>query len=607
MIGKKILSYEVKSLLGEGGMGNVYLAEHIVSGEKVAIKSLLPQLARHDSIRERFKIEAETMLRLSHPHIVKIIFYKEDGDGAYIIMEYVEGIDLNKYIKTESGPLPKEKAVDLMTQILTAFSYAHENTVIHRDIKPSNMLLAKNGQIKVIDFGIAKVLSEADKKLTKTGLQMGAVFYMSPEQVRGKEVDKRSDIYSLGVTFFQILSGQSPYESMTTEYEVYSKIVNEPLPSVKDIYPAVFQPFDKVIAKATAKDPANRYDNCNQFLQAITKAAALDPGAKTDNSSNEENTDNGAIKRQKISTAVWVWISLIFLATLILGGWQCSVHSQYKDLISKAEQNYNSQLYSTAIYTYEEALEKRKMLLIGRGDDDIESLIKDCNFEMYKNVGINDLKQDSFSLSTRSDYKFTALEDFQAAAGFRYGDDFVTKRITLCEGLRDAIDKCKQSNYTDASSLYQKAASYAAEIGEDNLVIEHINNARTAISKPSAKFLRVWVDHNATENYATGMRIHFQFDTHFMYNRNCNVTVWFYDENNIGLSTTNTAYSTPSGKIGISQRFYPVDNNYSFDDFSIFMPYSGLDIPAGTYKFDAAIIADDSQIVYSDYTTFVRY
>jgi len=271
MIGKNILNYEIKKLLGEGGMGNVYLAEHAQIGRKVAIKSLHQQLVKNEGLRARFKNEASTMAHLQHPKIVTLYDYVEEADGLYLVMEYVEGLPLDEYIKEKSGPIPSEKAIPMMIQILDAFSYAHSKGIVHRDIKPSNILISSNGDIKILDFGIAKMISEAGNKLTKTGTQMGTVFYMSPEQVQGKEVDVRSDIYSLGVTFYQMLTGASPYDGMTTEYEIYSKILAEPLPAASLLYPSVPDFLDKVILKATAKNKEDRFQNCEAFSTFLSK------------------------------------------------------------------------------------------------------------------------------------------------------------------------------------------------------------------------------------------------------------------------------------------------------------------------------------------------
>lgn len=568
MIGKKILSYEVKELLGEGGMGNVYLAEHIINGEKAAIKSLLPQLVRHESIRQRFKIEAETMSRLKHDNIVKLIGYIEDGDGAYIIMEYVEGKDLNKYIKNETGPMPTDKALPLMIQILNAFAFAHQHDVIHRDIKPSNILLTKDGQIKIIDFGIAKVTSEADRKLTKTGLQMGAVYYMSPEQVKGKTVDKRSDIYSLGVTFFQMVTGQSPYESLTTEYEVYHKIVHDPLPSARSIYPSANSEFDKVIAKATAKEPGLRFDDCAQFTEALS-------GAVTDKQIIPEPTPKPVRKQIQPVLVAGILLFAFLLGVLI---WQLNVRSKYKKLMSKAYSSFYLKDYTSAITTYKEALEKRNSLFLGRGDEDPEVLIRDCWFEIYKSQAEEELKQDMFSLDNSSDYTFKALATFKSAMTYTDSDDFVYNRVKLCELIQEGIDHYKSGDYISSKNSYDNAAVYAQEINADPLVIAHLEEVRAFVSSPAAEFIYSWAEPNG---YEGGINIHLKFKTRFLKDKTFRLVTWFYD--NYGNRLENY-YDYP---ISYVNYFTPTDDFETYEK-NYFTDYDDLNITySGTYKFEA--------------------
>jgi len=271
MIRKKILNYEIKSLIGEGGMGAVYLAEHVQFKRKVAIKALLSKYLTNEQIKLRFKNEASTLAHLQHPNIVGLYDYLEDELGMYLIMEYVEGTQLDDYITKVSGPMPEEKAIPLMKQIIAAFAYAHEKGIIHRDIKPANILITKSNEAKILDFGIAKFLGEGNQNMTKTGTQMGSVYYMSPEQVQGKKADVRSDIYSLGVTFYQLLTGVNPYKSLTTEYEIYTKIVKENLPPADEIYPSISKYLVRILQFALEKDPNLRFQNCDEFLIALDK------------------------------------------------------------------------------------------------------------------------------------------------------------------------------------------------------------------------------------------------------------------------------------------------------------------------------------------------
>jgi serine/threonine protein kinase len=269
MIGNQILNYKVKSLIGDGGMGTVYLAEHVKLGRKVAIKVLHSHLASNESIRQRFVNEAKTMSELQHSNIVSLIDYHEDQFGLYLIMECIEGIPLDEYINSKSGPIPEEQAIELFKHALSAFDYAHKKGVVHRDIKPSNLMVTSNNSIKVLDFGIAKLVGNANYKLTKTGVHTGTVYYMSPEQVKGQEVDQRSDIYSLGITFYQMLTGYNPYSDLTTEYEIFENIVKVPLADPRTIYPAVSEKMCNILKKSTEKDPASRFANCKEFLLAL--------------------------------------------------------------------------------------------------------------------------------------------------------------------------------------------------------------------------------------------------------------------------------------------------------------------------------------------------
>jgi serine/threonine protein kinase len=275
MINKQLLNYKIISVLGEGGMGTVYLAEHTSFERKVAIKAIHPHLARNEEIRVRFKNEAATMARLQHPNIVSLYDYYADDDGLFLIMELVEGVELETYLRNIGRPLDEDVTGAFMSQLLDAFSHAHEKGVVHRDIKPANILITDDGTIKVLDFGIAKIVDGDGKhNLTKTGTQMGTVYYMSPEQVQGKKVDSRSDIYSLGVTFYQMLTAQNPYKSCTTEFDVYSKIVQEQLPDPKLVNPDISAISVSILNKATAKDPELRFQNCEQFKQAVLNREA---------------------------------------------------------------------------------------------------------------------------------------------------------------------------------------------------------------------------------------------------------------------------------------------------------------------------------------------
>ncbi|NJO00735.1 MAG: serine/threonine protein kinase [Bacteroidia bacterium] len=281
-----ILNYRIERILGKGGMGTVYLGRHNQIDRKVAIKELKPAFANDPSIRERFKNEAALMANLSHPNIVGLHDYIETPAGVYLVMEYVEGMPVDYYLHEVSGPIPENKVVGFFAKILDAVHYAHQLGVIHRDLKPANIMITRQGDIKILDFGIAKNISSEDSNLTQTGVRMGTIYYMSPEQIRAREVDIRSDIYSLGVTLFEMLTAQNPYhQENLSEYDISLKIVSEPLPPAKDFYPGVSDPMQKILEKATAKDPNDRFPNAKAFKDALLahQAALPDPIPHSEN------------------------------------------------------------------------------------------------------------------------------------------------------------------------------------------------------------------------------------------------------------------------------------------------------------------------------------
>ena len=257
-------------LIGEGGMAKVYEAEHIELGTQFAIKILNPEWAVRADITKRFSREARIMASLKHENVVRIYDYFQDRENNYaIVMELLEGEDLSSFIKRQ-GALSNELAYDLMTKILGAFEYAHNKGLVHRDVKPGNIFITPEKNVKILDFGIAKLNQESNAELTRTGIQMGTPMYMSPEQVKDtKHLDKRSDIYSLGVVFHFILTGKPPYDSgVNSNYEIFEKIVNEPLPLLRK-----HDEFNELISVATDKKPSNRFHSCEDFKGALKKIA----------------------------------------------------------------------------------------------------------------------------------------------------------------------------------------------------------------------------------------------------------------------------------------------------------------------------------------------
>ena len=269
MINEIISNYKILKQIGSGGMGTVYLAQHTTLERYAAVKVLNPEYSNNKFFKDRFLNEATTLAKLNHPNIVVLYDFIEKEGKLLIIMEYVEGQTLDVFI--DKNNFTDEKyAISIISQILDGLSYAHKQNVIHRDIKPSNIIMGENNFSKLLDFGIAK-LTESNANLTKTGTRMGSISYMSPEQVLGKELDARSDIYSMGLTLYELLAGKSPYNDNTeSDFIVQNKIVNEVLPDIRSVRQGVSERLAEAINIATEKDPSNRFQNCDDFKNYIS-------------------------------------------------------------------------------------------------------------------------------------------------------------------------------------------------------------------------------------------------------------------------------------------------------------------------------------------------
>lgn len=276
LIGKQILNYHITKIIGKGGMGTVYLAENTDIEQKVAIKVLNDNLIQSEKVRERMKKEAQTLLKLDHPNIVKLLNYIEQDNGLYLIMEYVDGCSLEDYILKKNGLIVEKRAYEMIKELLMAFSYAHKKGVIHRDIKPSNIFITKDNHIKILDFGIAHLVTESNDD--EKGWVIGTPSYMSPEQVEGSDIDIRSDIYSLGVLIHTMLTGHAPYDETTMSEEIIKEnVLKQPLRRMKEYYPYISEGLQKVIDKATSKNRKYRYQNCDELHKDIKKILAPDP------------------------------------------------------------------------------------------------------------------------------------------------------------------------------------------------------------------------------------------------------------------------------------------------------------------------------------------
>lgn len=291
--------YKIIESLGEGGMANVYLAHDLVLDRDVSVKLLRLDLRDDPSTKRRFEREAMAATQLNDPHIVGVYDVGEEHGIQYMVMEYVKGTDLKTYIH-DHYPIPLPQVIDIMEQVLSAVQTAHANGIIHRDLKPQNILIDENKNIKITDFGIAMAASQ--NSMTQTNSLLGSVHYLSPEQARGSIATPQSDIYSLGIILFELLTGQVPFEGETA-VSIALKHFRDEIPSVRKFNPQIPQPLENVVYRATAKHPCDRYHDVEAM--AADLQTSLDPSRADEpkfvvgqRSSNEETKvlDLDAIK-----------------------------------------------------------------------------------------------------------------------------------------------------------------------------------------------------------------------------------------------------------------------------------------------------------------------
>lgn len=266
MKGQKISDrYQIIKSIGEGGMANVYLAYDTILDRNVAVKVLRGDLANDEKFVRRFQREALSASSLSNPNIVEVYDVGEDNGEYYIVMEYVEGKHLKALLK-KRGKLTVPEVIDIALQITNGLSVAHDSYIIHRDIKPQNILILENGLIKITDFGIAVAMNAT--QLTQTNSVMGSVHYLPPEQASGKGVTLQSDIYSIGILMYELLTGKLPFRG-DNAVEIALKHLKEPMPSIRDELPDIPQSVENIILRATAKNPKNRYSDAREMHEDL--------------------------------------------------------------------------------------------------------------------------------------------------------------------------------------------------------------------------------------------------------------------------------------------------------------------------------------------------
>ena len=276
-IGSEIAGYRIVSVLGQGGMGTVYIAEQTSPRRNVVLKLLRPDLSRDGAFRQRFIQESEAAASTEHPNIVPIYSAGEADGVLYIAMRYIEGDDLRELISTR-GPLPADRAVEIVSQIASALDAAHARGLVHRDVKPGNILLDAGGNAYLSDFGLIK-RSEVDTGLTETGQFMGSIEYCAPEQIRGEEVDGRADVYSLACVLYESIAGRPPFKRDTEVATLYAHLEQDP-PSLAPDGSGSLRELDRVVTKAMAKRPSERYTSAGEFARAARHAVGVASGER---------------------------------------------------------------------------------------------------------------------------------------------------------------------------------------------------------------------------------------------------------------------------------------------------------------------------------------
>tara|TARA_B110000046_G_scaffold185004_1_gene225196 strand:- start:6097 stop:7455 length:1359 start_codon:yes stop_codon:yes gene_type:complete len=269
MLGQVILGYKIVDTLGKGGIGKVYLGIKEKLDRKVAIKYLPVKNLNSEDATERFINEAKLLCNLSHPNIIRVIDFEENENGLFFIMEYVEGDSLKELINSPYFQYTSvETKIEIIKQTLEAFTYLHSNNIVHRDVTPSNIMITKKGQVKILDFGISKDI-KSDLNKTKVGSIAGTPYYKSPEQIKGRS-DTKSDIYSIGICFYELMTGICPNNELDNEFDVYTNIINQPLKPITQFNHTKFQnKIWEIIEKASSKKPEDRFDSCGEMLKTL--------------------------------------------------------------------------------------------------------------------------------------------------------------------------------------------------------------------------------------------------------------------------------------------------------------------------------------------------
>ena len=353
-VGNRVGSYLITKRLGAGGVGEVFKGVDTMLKREVAIKVLRDELAADPHFLARFRNEAQLHAKLSHPNVASVHAFLQEGDKQFMVMEYVAGISLDEFVR-EGGPVPVQRALEIFRRALDGIDHAHSHGIVHRDIKPANIMLADSGQVKVMDFGIARAM-DSQEHLTRIGHVAGTAKAMSPEQIRGKQADVRSDIYSLGIVLYTLLSGRAPFDS-GNDLELMKAQLEQAPPPLRSLVDNLPAKVEAAVMRALEKDPSARFQSVRDFARVIdaclaaaapapapaaAEARALDAATASRTAinpvvqgvkrlppaSNAIRTERDA-KPSSSAIALWGWVAGISVAIAALAGGAMLLWSQF--------------------------------------------------------------------------------------------------------------------------------------------------------------------------------------------------------------------------------------------------------------------------------------